>query len=131
MPLRRSSLLDTAKIPRHHGAVGSTTRSGGTRRLPRRGFVLRLLGGEFHSSAGKHGVAESDVVRALLRTLVEFDLGDDDSPTRRLALGPDRAGNLLEIVVLSFDDDRKMVIHAMRMRSKYQPLIDGLLEGDE
>ena len=46
-------------------------------------------------------------------------------------LGPDRAGNLLEIVVLSFDDDREMVIHAMRMRSKYQVLIEGLPEGDE
>ena len=86
---------------------------------------------EFHSSASKHGVAEEDAVHALERTLVEFDLGDDDSPTRRLVLGPDRAGNLLEIVVLRFDDDREMVIHSMRMRSKYRPLIEGLPEGDE
>ena len=97
----------------------------------RRGFVLRLVCVEFHSSASKHGVAESDVVHALLRTLVEIDLGDDGSPARRLVLGPDRAGNLLEIVVLCFDDDGEMVIHAMKMRSKYQVLIEGLSEGDE
>lgn len=86
---------------------------------------------EFHSSASRHDVAEEDVVHALAHALVEFDLGDDDSPTRRLVLAPDRAGNLLEIVVLRFDDDREMVIQAMRMRSRYRPLIDGLLEGDE
>lgn len=86
---------------------------------------------EFHSSASKHDVAEDDIVHALARALVVFDLGDDESPTRRLVLGPDRAGNLLEVVVLRFDDDREMVIHAMRMRSRYRPLIDGLLEGDE
>ncbi|HMS14228.1 MAG TPA: hypothetical protein PKD80_14095 [Microthrixaceae bacterium] len=90
-----------------------------------------MLDAEFHSSASKHDVAEEEVVHALAHALVEFDLGDDDSPTRRLVLGPDRAGNLLEIVVLSFDDDREMVIHAMRMRSKYQVLIEGLMEGDE
>lgn len=87
---------------------------------------------EFHRSTSKHDVAEEDVVHALEHALVEFDLDlDDDSPTRRLVLGPDRAGNLLEIVVLRFDDDREMVIHAMRMRSRYRPLIDGLLEGEE
>lgn len=87
---------------------------------------------EFHSSASKHGVDAEDVVHALAHAFVEFDLDlDDDSTTRRLVLGPDRAGNLLEIVVLRFDGDREMVIHAMRMRSRYRPLIEGLLEGDE
>ena len=117
-----------AKTPR--GAL-RIVRIGGVDRRHRRCFVLRLPDVEFHSSASKHDVVEEDIVHALARTLAEFDLGDYDSPTRKLVLGPDRAGNLLEIVVLSFDDDRKMVIHAMRMRSKYQPLIDGLLEGDE
>jgi hypothetical protein len=38
-------------------------------------------------------------------------------------LGPDRAGNLLEIVVLAFDDERLMAIHAMPMRPKYRNLL--------
>ncbi len=41
---------------------------------------------------------------------------------RYLVLGPDRAGNLLELVVL----DRPQgpgVMHAMPMRAKYRPLL--------
>jgi hypothetical protein len=40
-----------------------------------------------------------------------------------LVLGPDRAGNMLELVVLVFDDGRQMVIHAMVMRAKYRALL--------
>ncbi len=36
---------------------------------------------------------------------------------------PDRAGNLLEIVVLLLDDGTDLIIHAMRMRSKYRDLL--------
>ncbi len=49
------------------------------------------------------------------------EIGED--PQRYLVLGPDRAGNLLELVVL----DRPhgpAVMHAMRMRSKYRALLD-------
>ncbi len=47
--------------------------------------------------------------------------------TRRSRAGscgpsPDRAGNLLEVVVLLLDDT-DLIIHAMRMRSKYSDLL--------
>ncbi len=45
-----------------------------------------------------------------------------------LYLGPDRAGNLLEVVSVVRDDGSEMVIHAMRMRAKYEPFLRG--EGD-
>ena len=48
---------------------------------------------------------------------------DDDSPHRTLVLGPDRAGNMLEVIVLHFDDGREMAIHAMPMRSQYRRLL--------
>ncbi len=51
------------------------------------------------------------------------NIGQDDEPVRSLHLGPDRAGNLLEIVVLELDDGRWLVIHAMRMRRRYQGLL--------
>jgi hypothetical protein len=38
-------------------------------------------------------------------------------------LGPDRAGNLLEVIVLHFDDGREMAIHAMPMRSQYRAML--------
>jgi hypothetical protein len=49
--------------------------------------------------------------------------GDEDGPRRELRLGPDRAGNLLEVVVLLLDDDTELLIHAMRMRPKYRDLL--------
>jgi hypothetical protein len=46
-----------------------------------------------------------------------------------LYLGPDRAGNLLEVVSVLRDDGSEIVIHAMRMRAKYEPFLRG--EGDD
>lgn len=47
-----------------------------------------------------------------------------EDPTRYLVLGPDRSGNLLELVVL----DRPQgpaVIHAMPMTAQYRRLLPG------
>jgi hypothetical protein len=69
---------------------------------------------ELHRSARKHGVADQDIVHAASLALAGYALEDvDDEPRRTLLLGPDRAGNLLELVVLELDDARRLVIHAM------------------
>lgn len=78
---------------------------------------------EFHRSASKHGVDNDDVLHAAAHALVVADMGDDESPPRTLVLGPDRSGNLLEVVLLHFDDGREMAIHAMPMRSHYHGLL--------
>jgi hypothetical protein len=80
---------------------------------------------EVHRSARKHGVADADAVHAASGFLVAYALEDEgqDGPRRELRLGPDRAGNLLEIVVLLLDDGEELVIHAMRMRPKYRALL--------
>jgi hypothetical protein len=44
--------------------------------------------------------------------------------TRWLVIGPDRAGNLLEVVVLVTTEGAQLAIHAMRMRAKYRRLIE-------
>jgi hypothetical protein len=46
--------------------------------------------------------------------------GDDD---KVLYLGPDRAGNLLEIVSVFREDGTEIAIHAMRMRQMYGSLL--------
>jgi hypothetical protein len=76
---------------------------------------------EVHRSAYKHGVAEEDAVHAARHALAAYPVGED--PPRELRLGPDRAGNLLELVVLLLDDGRCLVIHAMPMRRKYRTLL--------
>ena len=53
---------------------------------------------EFHDSARKHGVADEDSKHAIDHALAIEDA--DEDPDRWLVIGPDRAGNLLEVVVL-------------------------------
>lgn len=45
-------------------------------------------------------------------------------PTRYLVLGPDRAGNLLEVVVMDRPQG-PVVIHSMPMQAKYRALLEG------
>ncbi len=79
---------------------------------------------EIHRSARKHGIADPDIGHATIHHVVAYPLdNDDDGPLRELRLGPDRAGNILEVVVMLLDDDRELTIHAMRMRPKYRELL--------
>ena len=48
---------------------------------------------------------------------------DDDSPARRLRLGFDKQGRLLETVVLIFDSGDELVIHAMKARPQMLDLL--------
>lgn len=67
---------------------------------------------------------DDDIVHAASHALAGYALEDsDDEPRRTLLLGPDRAGNLLELVVPELDDGRRLVIHAMSMRPAYRDLL--------
>jgi hypothetical protein len=82
---------------------------------------------EVHDSARKHGVAAADIAHAITHYLYAGQVGDElEAPWRVLYLGPDRAGNLLEVAVIERDDGSELAIHAMKMRKKYERL---LLEG--
>ncbi len=58
---------------------------------------------EVHDAARRHGIADEDMVHALDNSLAVEDVGED--PDRWLVLGPDRSGNMLEVVVLISADD--------------------------
>ena len=62
------------------------------------------------------------MLHAVEHSLVVDDLGDD--PDRWLVLGPDTAGNLLELVVLISGERDEIIIHAMPMRPKYRRLLE-------
>lgn len=79
---------------------------------------------EIHPSARKHGVADDDIVHAVEHAVVVADA--DDDLDKALYLGPDRAGNLLEVVTVVRLAEPDLVIHAMPMRSTYAPLLGGL-----
>jgi hypothetical protein len=72
-------------------------------------------------SGFRHGVEDQDIQNALRTALLVEEI--DDDPTRYLVLGPDRAGNMLELVVLDRPEG-PAVMHAMPMRAKYLPLLD-------
>lgn len=71
-------------------------------------------------SALQHGVDAETIDHAVRNAIVVEEIVDD--PVRYLVLGPDRAGNLLEMVVM----DRPQgpaVIHAMPLRLQYRRLL--------
>ena len=51
----------------------------------------------------------------------------DDDPPKVLVIGPDLAGNLLEVIMIELAEQRMLAIHAMPMRPMFLPL---LTDGD-
>lgn len=77
---------------------------------------------EILPSSRRHGIDVEDIQHCIENAVVIEEVAED--PVRYLVLGPDRAGNLLELVIL----DRPQgpaVIHAMKMRPKYRHLLPG------
>lgn len=71
-------------------------------------------------SARNHDVADADMLHAALLAIAYVAQGE-----RELRIGPDRAGNLLEIVVADPDDDNARIIHAMRLRPSFYRYLPG------
>jgi hypothetical protein len=59
---------------------------------------------EIHSAARKHGIDDASIEHAFNRAVVVADLEGGEAPRRELVVGPDRAGNMLELIVLQLDD---------------------------
>ena len=78
---------------------------------------------EVHRSARRHGVNDAAIDHAVDHALVVVDLEPDADPPRVLAIGPDQAGNLLEIIWLEFPDRVPIVIHAMPLRRTFYDLL--------
>ena len=78
-----------------------------------------ILVAEIYDSARRHGVSDIDIEHGIDHAMV---VAEDDED-KVLYLGPDRAGNFLEIVTVQRDDDTEVVIHAMPMRRIYEDLL--------
>ena len=75
---------------------------------------------EIHPSARRHG---DDIRHATDHPLVVVDLDPDTDPPKQLAIEPDRAGNMLEVIVLALTDARLVAVHSMPIREKYHDLL--------
>jgi hypothetical protein len=71
---------------------------------------------------GENAPLQHDIVHAIGYALVIEDAGED--PDRWLLIGPDTAGNLLEVVALITADRTQIAIHAMPMRDRYAKLLE-------
>jgi hypothetical protein len=78
---------------------------------------------EIHRSAHKRRITDRQIYHALAHARLVADLDHDTTPARTLVLGYDPAGNMLELIVLHFDDGRDMAIHSMPMRPQYETLL--------
>ena len=76
---------------------------------------------KIYASARKHGAKDEDIFHAVDYAVVAGEQDDG----KVLYLGPDRAGNMLEVVSVMRDDGSEIAIHAMRMRAKYEPFLRG------
>ena len=76
-----------------------------------------------HSSAGKHSIDDDAIMHALAHAIIVVDLEPDTDPPKALAIGPDQAGNLAEVIWLELADDVQLVIHAMALRPTFYHLL--------
>lgn len=72
-----------------------------------------------HRAARRHGVDDVAIRHVIDDALAIVDLEPDADPPKVLATGPDRAGNLLEVIWLELADDVDLVIRAMRLRTVF------------
>jgi hypothetical protein len=72
-----------------------------------------------YSSARRHGITDEDIAHVMQYALVAAE----DEEGKVLYVGPDRAGNLVEVVSVIREDGSEIVVHAMPMRRMYETLL--------
>ena len=79
---------------------------------------------ELRRSAFKHGVTPEAIAHAI----AHYRFRDDDmfgtEPPKILILGPDPAGNILEIIAITDAHGVLIVFHAMACRTAYLQLLN-------
>lgn len=76
----------------------------------------------FRRSAARHGISRERVTFVISTCPCPLSVPDDDPDRidRVVFLGPDAGGVPLEVVGIELDNGDLVVIHAMRMRRRYE-----------
>ena len=88
-------------------------------------FVLRYAELEIHETALKHGISELDIHHLCANSSDIFELDQESYEIKILIIGPDSAGNLLEVIGLEINDQSLLIIHAMKIRTSMVKLLEG------
>ena len=83
---------------------------------------------EIHRSAYKRGLGDGEIFHAIGHATTVIDLDPEADPPKVLAIGPDAAGNLLEVIWLELAGGSQLVIHAMALRPVFWDLLRGTRE---
>ena len=89
-------------------------------------LVLRYAELEIHETSYKHGVSTFDIHHACARSIAAFEIDHENVEAKILIVGPDSAGNFLEVIGLEIDNKSLLIIHAMKLRKSMFRLIEGL-----
>ena len=87
-------------------------------------FVLRYAELEIHETALEHGADAQDIQHATTHAIQTFQYFDEWDRKRILIIGQDRSGNMLELITTIRSDQTTRVFHAMKLRPKFQNLIN-------
>jgi uncharacterized DUF497 family protein len=88
-------------------------------------FVLRYTELEIHESALKHGISNLDIHHVCANSSNIFELDQESYEIKILIIGPDSAGNLLEVIGLETNNQSLLIIHAMKIRKSMVKLLEG------
>jgi hypothetical protein len=88
-------------------------------------FVLRYAELEIHETALKHGISELDIHHVCANSSDIFELDQESYEIKILIIGPDSAGNFLEVIGLEVNDQSLLIIHAMKIRKSMANLLEG------
>ena len=79
---------------------------------------------EIFRSAYRHGLSDGEIHHAWAHALGFYAIDIEHEPAKSLCIGPDTAGNLVEILYLQFEDGH-VIIHAMPLRPKFWTYLTG------
>lgn len=83
-------------------------------------IVLRIA-----ESALKHGCTREEISHAFDLYVSEWLIDENTDPPKVLTVGPDSAGNFLELVGAPQKNGDHLIWHAMRCRPQYLALLPG------
>lgn len=83
-------------------------------------MTTKVVDVEILASTRKHGISDDDIRHAIENVL--GSVSTDAQPDFTILIGPDQASNLLEVGIVG-TEEIEYVIHAMRARPQYLPLI--------
>ena len=87
-------------------------------------FVIRYTDSEIHETAYKHGVSTLDIQHVINHAIQIFQYFDEWDRERILVIGPDRSGNMLELIAAVLSDQTARIFHAMKLRPKFEDSIN-------